>query len=204
MASKNHLGVSTSRKSSRQKGKQLNHSESIETEGNNKRELLKEEEAKSTDRIGSGVIILGSIPTVYEWNKIVAATKSGIALTGTLAERPARSPIGLVDIGTSDNAYLFCIALPGVSCNAGDFSCEIETNGRVLVKGITVTGQKKVYAHSQIFKMKTQNLCPPGAFSISFKLPGPVDPRGFSGTFGNNGIFEGIVLKRGLLDLNKV
>ena len=78
---------------------------------------------------------------------------------------------------------------------AGEFSCEVENDGKVLIKGVTMTGESTVYRHSQVFEMQTQNLCPPGHFSISFKLPGPVDPQQFSGNFGTDGILEGIVMK---------
>ena len=78
---------------------------------------------------------------------------------------------------------------------AGDFSCEVESDGKVLIRGATTTGEKTVYRYSQMFEMQTQNLCPPGRFSISFKLPGPVDPQQFSGNFGIDGILEGIVMK---------
>jgi hypothetical protein len=43
--------------------------------------------------------------------------------------------------------------------------------------------------------MQTQNLCPPGHFSVTFQLPGPVDPHQFSGNFGTDGILEGMVMK---------
>lgn len=59
------------------------------------------------------------------------------------------------------------------------------------MKGVSVTGQSNVSHH---FEMHTENLCPPGPFSVSFQLPGPVDPRGFRATF-DNGILEAVVLK---------
>lgn len=80
---------------------------------------------------------------------------------------------------------------------AGEFSCEVENDGKVLIRGVTVTGEKTVCRYSQTFEMQSQNLCPPGHFSISFKLPGPVDPQQFSGNFGTDGILEGIVMKEG-------
>lgn len=80
---------------------------------------------------------------------------------------------------------------------AGEFSCEVESDGKVLIRGVTVSGGKTVYRYSQTFEMQSQNLCPPGQFSISFTLPGPVDPQQFSGTFGTDGILEGIVMKEG-------
>lgn len=78
---------------------------------------------------------------------------------------------------------------------AGEFSCEVEDDGKVLVRGVTVTGEKSVCRFDQIFEMQTHKLCPPGHFSVSFKLPGPVDPQQFSGNFGTDGILEGIVMK---------
>lgn len=58
-----------------------------------------------------------------------------------------------------------------------------------------MTGERIVEKYSQAFEMRSQNLCPPGPFSISFKLPGPVDPHQFHGTFATDGILEGIALK---------
>lgn len=43
--------------------------------------------------------------------------------------------------------------------------------------------------------MQTQYLCPPGPFTVSY-LPGPVEPNQFTGTFGSDGILEGIVMKQ--------
>lgn len=81
------------------------------------------------------------------------------------------------------------------SLAAGEFSCEVEIDGKVLIQGVTTTGEKTVYRYSQVFEMQTQNLCPPGHFSISFQLPGPVDPQQFCGNFGTDGVLEGIVMK---------
>ena len=81
------------------------------------------------------------------------------------------------------------------SLTAGEFSCEVEIDGKVLIQGVTTTGEKTVYRYSQVFEMQTQNLCPPGHFSISFQLPGPVDPQQFCGNFGTDGVLEGIVMK---------
>lgn len=78
---------------------------------------------------------------------------------------------------------------------AEDFSCEVESDGRVLIKGVTSMGEKTVEKYSQVFEMQSQNLCPPGPFSLSFKLPGPVDPQQFLGTFATDAIFEGIAWK---------
>ncbi|XP_042477074.1 increased DNA methylation 2-like [Macadamia integrifolia] len=147
------------------------------------------------ETIGPAMIFLPSHPSMEEWDNIVAATKNGIALTGSAAERQAGPLIGLVDIGVCDDAYLFRISLPGVRKVEREFSCEVESDGRVLIKGVTTTGEKVVYKDSQAFEMQTQYLCPSGSFSVSFKLPGPVEPREFSGNFGADGILEGIVMK---------
>lgn len=79
--------------------------------------------------------------------------------------------------------------------NAEEFSCDIEPDGTIIIKGVTTTGEKIVCKKSQIFRMQTQNLPPPGHFSITFQLPGPVDHRQFSCHFGNDGMLEGIVKK---------
>lgn len=83
---------------------------------------------------------------------------------------------------------------------AEEFSCEVDTNGKVLIHGVTITGEKTVSMHSQVFEMQTQNLCPPGHFSATFQLPGLVDPHQFSGNFGTDGILEGVVMKGKLGD----
>lgn len=77
-----------------------------------------------------------------------------------------------------------------------EFSCEVDTDGKVLIRGVSTTGEKVVSRHSMVFEMQTQNLCPPGEFSVTFQLPGPVDPHQFSGNFGTDGILEGVVMKR--------
>lgn len=80
--------------------------------------------------------------------------------------------------------------------NTEEFSCEVEDDGKVLIKGVTTTGESTVYRFSQTFKMQSKNLCSPGEFSVAFQLPGPVDPQQFIGKFGIDGILEGIVMKQ--------
>ncbi|KAJ6694286.1 hypothetical protein OIU85_005013 [Salix viminalis] len=130
-----------------------------------------------------------------EWDSLMAACKSGLGLTGTAAMGQVRQTVGLVDIGECEDAYLFRVSLPGVRQDDNEFSCKIENDGKVLIKGITTTGEKTVYRFSQKFEMLSRNLCSPGQFSISFQLPGPVDPNQFSGKFGFDGILEVIVMK---------
>ncbi|XP_058077739.1 increased DNA methylation 2-like [Magnolia sinica] len=154
-----------------------------------------EAEGSPVERVGPAMIFLPSHPTVEEWSNIVKAAKNGIALTGSVAERQAGPLIGLVDVGVCEDAYLFRISLPGVRKDEREFSCEVETDGRVHIKGVTTTGQRLIFKKSQVFEMQTQYLCQPGQFSVSFQLPGPVEPREFSGNFGSDGILEGVVMK---------
>lgn len=51
--------------------------------------------------------------------------KPSVVLTGTAKEGSNAPPVGLVDIGTSEGAYLFRVALPGVrkdQCKFPSFS----------------------------------------------------------------------------------
>ncbi|CAA7019886.1 unnamed protein product [Microthlaspi erraticum] len=121
---------------------------------------------------------------------------AGVCVSGAICGAEAGPAMGLVDIGECADAYLFRIALPGVKRDERYFRCEVEEDGKVLVRGVTVTGEKRVNRFCQVFEMQTQNLCPPGEFSVTFRLPGPVHPQEFTGSFGTDGILEGIVLKK--------
>ncbi|KAK6159900.1 hypothetical protein DH2020_003281 [Rehmannia glutinosa] len=136
-----------------------------------------------------------NVSIMEEWSNIVGTIKSGFALTGSAARGYVGPALGLMDIGESEDSYLFRVSLPGVKRDEREFSCEVESDGTVIIKGMTVTGERIVEKYSQVFEMQSQNLCPPGPFSISFKLPGPVDPRQFHGTFSTDGILEGIAFK---------
>ncbi|KAJ4966612.1 hypothetical protein NE237_018461 [Protea cynaroides] len=146
--------------------------------------------ARTCELGGPSMVSLSSSPKLEQWN-----SNSSIILTGTAKERRAGPAIGLVDIGTNRDAYLFRVALPGVKKDQGQFSCEIEHDGKVHIQGVTMTGEGSILRHSRLFQMKTQNLCPPGPFTISFRLPGPVDPRLFSPDFRSDGILEAVVMK---------
>ncbi|EEF49808.1 increased DNA methylation 2 [Ricinus communis] len=143
-----------------------------------------------------GMLFLPSCPKKEELTRIIAAGRSGFALTGSAAMGQVGPIIGLMDIGECEDSYMFRISLPGVKRDEEDFSCVVENDGMVLIKGVTTTGERTVYRFSQVFEMQSKNLCPPGEFSISFQLPGPVNPRQFSGNFGTDGILEGIVMKQ--------
>ncbi|XP_034706025.1 alpha-crystallin domain-containing protein 22.3-like [Vitis riparia] len=158
--------------------------------------LPREGDTAAADRVEAAQIFLPSHPTMEELKNIVAATRGGFALTGSAAVGQIGPAIGHMDIGECEDSYLFRVSLPGVKRDEREFSCEVENDGKVSIRGVTTTGERTVYAGNQVFEMQTQNLCPSGHFSISFQLPGPVDPQQFSGNFGIDGILEGIVMKR--------
>ncbi|XP_073145173.1 increased DNA methylation 3-like [Henckelia pumila] len=138
----------------------------------------------------SFMLPLVPIPKVEDW-----CSNTSIVLTGTACRGVVGPPVGVVDIGVSISAYYFCITLPGVMKDPGKFSIEIQQDGIVCVKGITSTGRRNVTKYSRVFEMKYQQQCPPGPFTLSFNLPGPVDPRLFSPTFRSDGVLEGVVAK---------
>ncbi|EEF49809.1 alpha-crystallin domain-containing protein 22.3 [Ricinus communis] len=157
--------------------------------------LPTEADAKPVEKVGPSMVYLDSNTTRKEWDNILVSAKSAVALTGSAAMGMVGPIIGLMDIGESDDAYLFRVSLPGVANNKKEFSCDIEPDGKIHIRGVTTTGEQIVCKNSQIFRMQTQNLCPPGHFSITFHLPGPVDHKQFRGHFGNDGMLEGIVKK---------
>ncbi|KAG0563248.1 hypothetical protein KC19_8G015600 [Ceratodon purpureus] len=81
----------------------------------------KEEKAEwtSSGKVGPALLLLPSLPSLDQWNTVINATKPVITFTGTAAARNAGPLIGLVDIGISEDAYLFRTALPGVRKEEG-------------------------------------------------------------------------------------
>uniref|UniRef100_A0A7C8YDJ5 SHSP domain-containing protein n=1 Tax=Opuntia streptacantha TaxID=393608 RepID=A0A7C8YDJ5_OPUST len=118
-----------------------------------------------------------------------------VVLTGTAREGTPGPPIGHVDIGVSESAYLFRVALPGVRKDQCELSCEIECDGKVRLQGVINGGELAKKNPKTVYHMSVTQLSPPGPFTVSFKLPGPVDPRLFSPTFRSDGILEGVVMK---------
>lgn len=141
------------------------------------------------------MVFLPSHSTEEEWDKVIAATTNGVGVSGSAALGNVGPAVGAIDIGESKDSYLFRVSLPGVVRDEKVFSCNVEPNGKILIKGVTFTGDKKVVKNSMVFEMQMQNLCPQGEFSIAFQLPGPVDTTKLTGIFGNDGIFEGVVMK---------
>lgn len=141
---------------------------------------------------GPAMAVLGSVPNMEQWSP-----ETSVMLSGTAKKGKVGPSVGLVDIGISKNAYLFRVSLPGIKKDLSQFSCDIEYNGKVQLRGITATGEKEISRNSRVFQMITNQLCPPGPFTVSFNLPGPVDPRLFRPYFRSDGIFEAIVMKCG-------
>lgn len=150
----------------------------------------KEESLNKTYKVeGLAMMSLSTLPNAEE-----CVLDASISMIGTAKLGKAGPPVGAVDIGISEVAYFFRVALPGVRKDYCEFSCEIETNGNVRIQGST-SGGKTIKKRSRVFEMKLQQLCPSGPFSVCFSLPGCVDPRLFSPNFRSDGIFEGIVIR---------
>ncbi|KAL6966472.1 hypothetical protein U1Q18_032252 [Sarracenia purpurea var. burkii] len=119
--------------------------------------------------------------------------KPAVVLTGTAKEGRPGHPIGVTDIGESEKAYFCRVALPGLRNNESNITCDIDCDGRVHIQGTVTGGVLK--DPSTVYEMKVQELCPPGRFTISFNLPGPVDPRLASPNFRADGILEIVIFK---------
>ncbi|GAV90103.1 hypothetical protein CFOL_v3_33512, partial [Cephalotus follicularis] len=153
-------------------------------------------EPEAVERVSKpSMIFFPSSSPQQEWETLSASTQFGISLTGSAATGSIGPILRLMALGETDDSYYFRVNLPGVSSNENDFSCEILSNGKIIISEITTTGEKTLCRHGQVFTMITQNLPPPGRFSMSFQLPGPVDPPRFRGQF-LNGVLEGIIKKR--------
>ncbi|PHU06588.1 Alpha-crystallin domain-containing protein 22.3 [Capsicum chinense] len=103
-------------------------------------------------------------PATEEWDNV-------IAYTGSVSLEKAGTLVGSFDVAESMDEYLFCVSLPGVIRDEKVISCEVRPDGRILIKGESATGESMVCKHSMVFKMQTQNLCPPGEFTVSIQLP---------------------------------
>lgn len=145
------------------------------------------------------MIYFNSFATPEEKTNLFAAamshSKAGSLLTGAAVMGKVGPPIGAVDILETDTKYLFRVALPGVAKDAENFHCNIEPDGRVDIRGVTLTGVRAIYKHNMVFKMNASNLCPPGKFTISFQLPGPTGNQ-LTTSFGSDGILEATVEKK--------
>lgn len=124
-------------------------------------------------------------------------TQPLVTLGGTATEGSSGPPLGLVDLGTSDGAYLLRVALPGVRHNKCKLKLNVQGNGRVDIEGL-VADSEFLKASAKKYQMKVQELAPPGSFGVSFKLPGPIDARLTAPNFMSNGILEVVFRKEKL------
>ena len=70
---------------------------------------------ETQEKVGPAMIFLPSLSPQEEWNNVVAATRVGVALTGSAAVGKIGPVIGLMDIGESKDSYFFRVSLPGVA-----------------------------------------------------------------------------------------
>jgi HSP20 family molecular chaperone IbpA len=152
-----------------------------------------EAETEVIETVGPAMVFLPSHSTREELEKLKDAAKFAVTLTGSAATGTVGPAIGMMRIAESADNYYFRVSLPGVSMDQ-NFICDIEGSGKVTIKGVTKTGEEIICKHGQVFKMLTRNMCPPGHFSITFELPGPVDRQQFEAHL-DNGMLEGIVKK---------
>ncbi|XP_047260229.1 alpha-crystallin domain-containing protein 22.3-like [Capsicum annuum] len=142
------------------------------------------------------MVFFPACPAREEWGNLINHANGGVALTGSVLLGKVGPVIGAVDIAESEDACVFRVSLPGVARDEKVFRCDVGPNGRILIKGVSVTGERKVRRKNMVFKMQTQNLCPPGEFTVSFQLRGPIDHLNLSCNFGPDGIFEGVAKKK--------
>ncbi|XP_024969076.1 increased DNA methylation 3-like [Cynara cardunculus var. scolymus] len=124
--------------------------------------------------------------------------KPSINLSGTAKDAKEAPPLGLVDIGESQRAYIFRVSLPGVCKPQCNVKLDVRVDGRVEIEGLVQDSDFFTNHASNKYKPKVQELAPPGNFNVSFNLPGRVDPRLVSPTFRNTGILEVVVMKHTL------
>ncbi|KAK2642377.1 hypothetical protein Ddye_024140 [Dipteronia dyeriana] len=109
---------------------------------------------------------------------------------GTPKELPLTvPPMGLVGIGVSEEAFIFRVSLPGIQNTRRYLRCKIKLDGTVRIKGVAVTTDAAMkylsIGHQMIFWQLS-----PGPFTVSFTLPGPVDPHLAKFVFRPDGILE--------------
>ncbi|CAA7043520.1 unnamed protein product [Microthlaspi erraticum] len=56
--------------------------------------------------------------------------------TGTIKQGSMATSLGVIDIGVSENAYIFRVELPGTGKYQNKIKCEIQRDGRVCIQGV--------------------------------------------------------------------
>ncbi|XP_017254666.1 increased DNA methylation 3-like [Daucus carota subsp. sativus] len=118
--------------------------------------------------------------------------KPVVTKTGTASKGTVGASLGKVDISASEKAYSFQVALAGVCGNQSNMKCSVRDDGRVKIEGVVTDSSLR--SDGVLYEVKVQEFSPPGPFSISFDLPGPVDPRLTAFDF-KHGILDATVMK---------
>ncbi|KAK0605034.1 hypothetical protein LWI29_022073 [Acer saccharum] len=111
-------------------------------------------------------------------------------------DHPELKP-AVVDIGANEIAYIFRVLPFGNQIKRSNLKCVIRFDGTVCIQGVPITTdsaaamQYSSDGHQMIF----QQLSSPGLITVSFTLPGPVDPHMAKLAFRSDGILEVVVLK---------
>ncbi|XVF06131.1 hypothetical protein REPUB_Repub06bG0021300 [Reevesia pubescens] len=82
------------------------------------------------------MIFFPSPPIKEELANLAAATESGTALTGSAAMGQVGPIVGRMDIAECEDSYLFRVSLPGVKRDESEFSCKVEDDGKLLIRGL--------------------------------------------------------------------
>lgn len=78
---------------------------------------------------------------------------------------------------------------------AGKLKCNIQRNGKVRIQGAISDEAGMLKGSQSTYQVRVQQICQAGPFSVSFNLPGPVDPRLVMPTFRSDGILEVVVMR---------
>ncbi|KAK2642388.1 hypothetical protein Ddye_024151 [Dipteronia dyeriana] len=106
-------------------------------------------------------------------------------------------PMGLIGVGVNESSYHFRVSLPGISnTTQSNLKCEIGSDGTVCIQGVPVTTDSAAMQYSSAgHQMIFQQLSSPGPITVSFTLPGPVDPHMAELAFHPDGILDVVVMK---------
>ncbi|XP_076888375.1 alpha-crystallin domain-containing protein 22.3-like [Bidens hawaiensis] len=140
------------------------------------------------------MVFLDDSTTMDDVNQILSISRKGLAVEGAAAGDLLKPLVGAYDVYDNDDGFFFRVALPGVEKNE-KFKCAVLEDGTVEIEGASSTGGKTVHSHNMVFEMHTQNLCPPGDLTVSFKLGAHVDPATLEQAL-DNGVLEGVVKKK--------
>lgn len=77
----------------------------------------------------------------------------------------------------------------------GEFSCEIELDGKVILEGLSIIGCNMIKRYFWVFKMNIWKFCLFGLFKLLFRFLGLVDLWLFFFNFWLDGIFEVVVIR---------